>query len=177
MFAKRHLTAEEINTIVGKIPTPRDKALFLLGVSTGFRISELLSLTVADVATDGKLKDHLTVEAKKMKGGKKCRTVILGNTAKQALASLLHLEPNTPLFPITKQHFWRVLKSACKVGGIDPTLVGTHSMRKTFAQRVYKGLGNDIYATSKALGHANIATTVAYLGVEQEKIDEVVAGF
>ena len=173
MSAKRCFSPEEISALVEKIPTARDKALFLLGVNTGFRISELLSLTVADISSSGgSLKTHVTVSQRNMKGGKKSRTVILNDVAKAALATLTpssHL-----LFPITKQHFWRVLKSACLLAGIDPTLVGTHSMRKTFAQRVYKGLGNDIYATSKALGHAHIATTVAYLGVAQENIDKAI---
>jgi hypothetical protein len=45
----------------------RNKALFILGVRSGFRISEMLSLTVGDVFQHGKVVDHVTVARKHMK--------------------------------------------------------------------------------------------------------------
>lgn len=45
----------------GGIYADRHKALFLLGVKSGFRISELLSLRVGDVAQHGRLNDRVTV--------------------------------------------------------------------------------------------------------------------
>jgi site-specific recombinase XerD len=45
----------------------RNKALFVVGYRTGFRISELLSLRVGDVQQHGKIVDHMTVQRKHMK--------------------------------------------------------------------------------------------------------------
>lgn len=175
MFAKRSLAQHEVSRLIEKIPTLRDRTLLVLGLNTGFRISEILSLTREDVVSvDGVVKPHLSIS--RCKGGKS-RTVVLNESARQALSIYLAQCHTTKLFPITKQHYWRVLKSACKISGIDPTLVGTHSMRKTFAQKIYTAMGNDIYATSKALGHANIATTVAYLGVCQADIEAAILSF
>ena len=39
--------------LAASMRTPRDRCLLLLGVYTGFRVSELLSLTVGDVLTRG----------------------------------------------------------------------------------------------------------------------------
>ena len=45
----------------------RDKALFILGLKTGLRVSELLSLKVGDVYQYGRLADMVYVERKHMK--------------------------------------------------------------------------------------------------------------
>ena len=42
--------------------------------------------------------------------------------------------------------------------------IATHSLRKSFAQRVYEQSG-DIYLVKELLGHRNVATTQQYLGV------------
>ena len=42
--------------------------------------------------------------------------------------------------------------------------IATHSLRKSFAQRLYDKTG-DIYLVQELLGHRNISTTPKYLGV------------
>ena len=42
--------------------------------------------------------------------------------------------------------------------------IATHSLRKSFAQRLYDKTG-DIYMVQELLGHKNISTTQKYLGV------------
>ena len=42
--------------------------------------------------------------------------------------------------------------------------IATHSLRKSFAQRLYDKTG-DIYMVQELLGHRNISTTQKYLGV------------
>jgi integrase len=41
--------------------------------------------------------------------------------------------------------------------------LGTHAMRKTFANRMYDKLGKDLVKCQRALGHRNINSTVSYL--------------
>ncbi len=60
----RPLTEAEVSLVLksfGGTYGKRNKALFIVGHRTGFRISELLSLTVGDVLQHGKIVDHLTV--------------------------------------------------------------------------------------------------------------------
>src|SRR5688572_3627310 len=84
----------------------RDKALFVLGVKSGFRISELLSLTVGDVWQHGQFVERVAVQRRHMKGKTQGRSVILHPEAKGALARWLMtlqcggtVTPDTCLFP------------------------------------------------------------------------------
>ena len=56
-----------------------------------------------------------------------------------------------------------ILKKAFIAAGLNGKLA-THSLRKSFAQRLYDKSG-DIYLVQELLGHRNISTTQNYLGV------------
>ena len=56
-----------------------------------------------------------------------------------------------------------ILKTVFIAAGLNGKLA-THSLRKSFAQRVYNKSG-DIYLVQELLGHRNISTTQQYLGV------------
>ena len=49
----------------------RNKAFFLVGITTGFRITELLSIKVKDVFQNDKIVDRVYIARASMKGGKK----------------------------------------------------------------------------------------------------------
>ena len=49
--------------------------------------------------------------------------------------------------------------------GLDPTLFGTHSIRRTKATLIYRRTGN-LRAVQLLLGHTKVESTVRYLGVE-----------
>jgi integrase len=170
----------------------RDRALFLLGVKSGFRIAELLSLRLHDLLQHERLVEYLTVERRHMKGGKagktSGRTVPLHPEAKAALASwllTLRQQPGvtgeTYIFrsrkggnrPISPVQAWRILRDACDANELSGKL-GTHCMRKTFAQKVYKRLGHDLVKTQSALGHVNISNTARYISFAQEEIDQAI---
>ena len=53
--------------------------------------------------------------------------------------------------------------------------LATHSLRKSFAQRVYDQSG-DIYLVQELLGHKNISTTQRYLGVNYADARAAVEG-
>ena len=65
----RPLTDNEVQVIsrsFGGTFGTRNKALFVVGYRTGFRISELLSLLLGDVQQHGQVLDHFTVQRKHM---------------------------------------------------------------------------------------------------------------
>jgi integrase len=64
---------------------------------------------------------------------------------------------------------WRILHDAYKANELTGKL-GTHAMRKTFANRVYELLKYDMLKTQHAMGHANIQSTIAYLSFREEEI-------
>ena len=65
-----------------------------------------------------------------------------------------------------------VLKVAFEAAGLNGHLA-THSLRKSFAQRLYDKTG-DIFAVQEMLGHKSVATTQKYLGVNYASIKEAV---
>jgi integrase len=166
----------------------RDQALFTLGIFSGFRITELLSLRVKDVLQHGQLVDRVTVQRRHMKRQRASRTVVLHPVAKTALqawlgrmSDRLEVTPETYVFqsrkgpnrPISRIQALRILKEAfdsCEMTG----QLGTHSMRKTFANNVHERLGRNLVKTQQALGQQNITTTVQYMSFREEEIDEAI---
>ena len=67
----------------------RNKALFLLGVKSGFRISELLALRVGDVYRQGHWLAYVTVPKRHMKQRLESRRVPLHPQAREALEAWL----------------------------------------------------------------------------------------
>jgi len=49
--------------------------------------------------------------------------------------------------------------------GLDPTLYGTHSLRRTKVALIYRRTGN-LRAVLLLLGHTKLESTVRYLGIE-----------
>ena len=85
----------------------RNRGLFMLGVSTGGRISELLSLEIGDVYQNIKAVTDLLFEKSIVKGGEVSRAVPVNADGRRAIDDLIALHrkhyPNTdesrPLFP------------------------------------------------------------------------------
>jgi integrase len=180
----RALSEHEVKAITGRLESLRDKLLFVLGVKSGFRISELLSLRVGDVIQYGQAVERVSVARQHMKKQVAGRTVVLHPDARALIidyATQACLSAGDYLFksakgrnrPITRVQAWRILKDAYEAERM-PGKVATHSMRKTFASRVYDRLGKDLVKTQKALGHKNINSTVSYLAFRQEEIDNAI---
>lgn len=170
-------TRDEIDLVLKALKTPRDRCLFTLGLATGFRVSELLSITVQDIFRQGVVLDSVSVGRVNMKGQVAARTVPLGPQARKAvieyLATIVNLRSEMRLFPFTRQHADRILRAACSEAGLGQGY-STHSMRKTFAKRVYERLGHDLVQTQKAMGHKSVNSTVSYLAVDQDAINQAI---
>jgi len=186
----RPLIDKEVRNVVECLTgaSKRDAALFLLGIKSGFRISEILSLKVGDILPAGRMVERVTVARRSMKKRVEGRTVLLHPEARAALAEWFQvlegeekLTAETFVFrsrkgenrPVSRVHAWRVLHQAF----VDTDLtgrLGTHSMRKTFANKVYEALGHDLIKTQRALGHRNINSTACYLSLREEDIDRAI---
>ncbi|MGG3799936.1 site-specific integrase [Metabacillus fastidiosus] len=154
----------------------RNELLFVLGINTGLRISDLLSLEIGDV----KASDKIEIREKKTK---KQRTIAISRKTCRLIERYLkeerpHAEYDEPLFlsqkggPITRQHAYDILNKAARdVGIIDR--IGTHSLRKTFGYFAYKK-GVDLAMIQKLLNHSSQAETLRYIGITQEQMDEIV---
>ncbi len=161
-----------------------------MGLHTGFRVHELLSIEIAQVWNGTQVRTQLQVARSRMKGGagvgRRCvssRTVPLHPVVVEALQEYLAdrhyqgtLGPAVPLFlsrqsgaGLGRLQANRIIEAVFARAGIGGDGVwGTHSLRKTFARRVYDRSGHDLELTRAALGHRNIATTQRYLATSEE---------
>ena len=165
-------------------------------VSTGGRISELLSLQIADVYQNRRAVTDLLFDKSIVKGGEISRAVPVNADGRLAIETLIawhrekygKLDVKRPLFPsrnksgtvaMNRQTAHEMLKIAFTAAGLNGKLA-THSLRKSFAQRVYEQSG-DIYLVQELLGHRSVSTTQKYLGVNyataREFVEAIAIGY
>ena len=183
MKGTRPLDNDEIRQVTAAFTgtfAVRNRGLFILGVSTGGRISELLSLRVGDVYQNRKPVSDLLYSKSIVKGGEVSRSVPVNADGRRSIDELViwhrrhygSIASKRPLFPsrhksgtlpMHRQTAHAILKTAFIEAGLNGH-IATHSLRKSFAQRLYDKTG-DIYMVQELLGHRNISTTQKYLGV------------
>ena len=168
----------------------RNRALFMLGVSIGGLIDELLSLKVGDVYQNGKPVRDILYDKRIIKKQGNERAVPLNADGRQAVEDAVawhrdrfgEINSEAPLFVsrvnnkdrtpkrMTTKAGSNALMAAFEKAGLNGKL-GTHSMRKSFAQRLYSQT-NDIFVVQEMLGHRDVSTTQNYLGVDYAEVRE-----
>ncbi|HAM85991.1 MAG TPA: site-specific integrase [Lactobacillus sp.] len=155
----------------------RNYTIFQVGKATLLRVSDVLRLKQADVFDDyGVIKQHAFIKDKKT--GKRntlyLKPVMMDLVMYQQWLKRNGYEGTTEwLFPSTtrpqkhidERQFYNVM---AKVGDLlDINYLGTHTMRKTGAYRVYVQSNYNIGLVMKLLNHSSEAMTLAYLGLDQ----------
>ncbi|MEH7379349.1 tyrosine-type recombinase/integrase [Bacillus sp. JJ1533] len=163
----------EIKEVLKK-QSQRDLLLFVFGINTGIKISDLLFLRVEDVWDDSGIKEFLYV---KDATSEEVKAYYLNNMVKKELSEYLRtikFEGSDFLFkskkdnqPISRQQAYRIINHAAKEVGI-PGKIGTHTLRKTFGYHAYlKGIAisilMDIY------NHHSPSETFKYIGINKEE--------
>jgi len=161
-----------------KLLTPeakRDGSMLALLYATGMRVSELVSLNLSDVDTQG---GYVRCFGK----GHKERLIPIYEQAASALEEyikmarpqLAHNEAERALFlnrrgdRLTRQGFWQILKGYAESAELDKA-VTPHTLRHSFATHMLSG-GADLRSVQELLGHANISTTQVYTHLTTEHI-------
>jgi integrase len=151
----------------------RDLALFNLAIDSKLRGCDVVSLKVEDVAPNGYAVDRATVRQKKT--GRPVKFEITEHT-RQAIDNYLRNQSKSPgdyLFAgrrgpnrcLTTRQYARLVSQWIKQVGLEPSVFGTHSLRRTKPTLIYRRTGN-LRAVQLLLGHTKIESTVRYLGVE-----------
>lgn len=166
-----------------------------MGCYAGGRISSLLSLRIRDVIEpDGSPVSVLVFQRATVKRKRKSHYVELSIECQQVLSDYLTylrqvclLEDDEYLFttrwghqPICRTQAYKIINRAAKsilCGGV----IGTHSMRKTFAATYYsmaraaylaKEISEEpIELLRRALGHTDLRSTIKYLETCQDTVN------
>ena len=190
MKGTRPLTNEEIRKVrdcFQGIYAQRNRGLFMLGVSIGGRISELLALKVSDAWQNNKAVTDFQFDKSIVKGGETSRTIPVNSDGRKAIEEIINWQRDAfgfvfdenPLFPsrkgytpVQRQAMHKILREAFEKAGLNGKLA-THTLRKTFAQRLHKE-SSDIFMVMELLGHKSVSTTQAYLGIDYVSAQDAV---
>lgn len=153
----------------------RNYTIFQLGKATLLRVSDVMQLRKSDVFNaDGSMKQNTFIHDQKTG---KANTLYLKPVHADLLAYYDWLQKQNLvsewLFPsiqhperhITEKQFYKVM---AKVGDLlEINYLGTHTMRKTGAYRVYMQSNYNIGLVMQLLNHSSEAMTLTYLGLDQ----------
>ena len=197
MAGRRPLTPIEERYLLQTVRqmAPRERALITAQWMTGFRISEILSLTVGSVLRDQEIVERIGVAPRHLKGRHgTTRWVPVLPELRRTLEAWLNqmgrrwvLSPDLPLFlsrednpdgtarALSRDSARRIIRSAFKKAGVtDDGRLGTHTLRKTWARNVYRNSGNDIMVLKAALHHSDVSITQQYLETDREAVDQAI---
>lgn len=178
------LTMEEVVRLLeqpkGSTPKEiRDKAMLELLYATGIRVTELITLKVADV--------NLQMGFIVCRDASKERVIPFGQEARAALIRYLGgardamiddpssevLFANCSGQPMSRQGFWKLIKYYAKKAGIMSDIT-PHTLRHSFAAHLVEN-GADLRSVQEMLGHSDISTTQVYANMNHNHIREVYA--
>lgn len=163
--------------------SPRDHCLFVLGVNSGLRVSDLIGLTCKDVM-ETRTRARTRIRLREKKTGKH-KDFPIGATVRETveayMASRKGWGEDEYLFVsrkgnghIERAQAYRIITEAAHHVGIEEH-IGTHTLRKTFGYHAYKRTG-DVALVQKLLNHSSPAITLAYIGITRDQMDDVYTG-
>jgi len=174
----------------------RAQALLILGVNTGYRIHELLSLTVGQVWDGTTVRPCVCVARARLKGGRGSRrravtSRVIPLNARCAAALTPYLQtraaggtghPAAWLFPsrqgqgpLSADQANRIVKRIIEAAGLEAGGPwGTHTLRKTYCRRIFQLSKFNLVLTKAAMGHAHLSTTERYLTATEDAAAAVI---
>jgi len=183
--------------------TPRDLALFTIGINTSLRASDLVRLTVGQLRTlkpmgELELKERKTGNLRRISINRACIEVIAGQVkhlthecaaeSNDSHPSLIDTHPLS-VYPIDAQPFFasrrgggaltvssvhRLVKGWCRSINLKGNY-GSHTLRKTWGYHQRVTYGQALPVLCEVLGHSTQRQTLTYLCIQAEEIRSVYA--
>ncbi len=171
---KKALTPKEIEILINHTKDVRQKAMFVMMVSTGLRVSEICNLTLTQYLERDK-DGFIYILGK----GSKTRLCKITDECVEIIDEYLKTRPNNELewlflshhnLKMTTSILNRQLKSLSKRAGVENDNMSNHLLRKSFATNLLNE-GRSLEVVQLALGHSSITTTEIYaqLNIENYK--------
>lgn len=153
----------------------RNYILFVMGINTGLRISDILKLKVGDLKGS-----HISM--REMKTGKQKRIQITAALKRDLRWFNENREDDEYLLksrqgknrPIGRSIAYKILSGAAAEFGLDE--IGTHTLRKTYGYHMYMQTKN-IALLMEIFNHSSEKVTLRYIGVNQDAMDKAMTRF
>lgn len=181
MATAKSLTPAELDRVLTYTATQpyaqRNRAMLMMTVAAGLRVSEVAGLTLGDVLdSTGCVRGEVFLAAHRVKH-QHARTIYINSRLQQELADYIatrtNKDPALPLFPTHRgprcsfspntlaQHFYWLYRKA----GVSNA--SSHSGRKTFLTSL-ASQGVSVFVLASLAGHKSISTTQRYVTVNDE---------
>lgn len=147
----------------------RNYLMFIIGINSGLRITQILSLRFSDLIDEkGNMLDNISFNSIEY---------TINDCIKESIYHYInnkkeYFNRNSFVFkskkgnnPIERTQAYRILKNACKNAGISINF-GTHTLRKTFGYHFYMQY-KELRYLQKLFNHASINVTMDYIGLEE----------
>jgi len=151
----------------------RELALFNLAIDSNLRACDVVQLRVCDIAKGRHILSQATIA--QLESQRAIQFEITDETRDSVAAWIAHekLKSDQYLFPsrmsasphLSTRQYARLVASWVSSIGLDPSVYGTESIRRTKAALVYRRT-KSLLAAQLFLGHARLRTTARFLGVE-----------
>lgn len=142
----------------------RDYALFMLGIYSGLRVTDILHLKVQDVRGKNNiyLHEQKTGKEKRFPINDDLREILDEYTKDMKEYEYLFQSRQGRNKPITRTRAWDILHKTAAEFGLEN--IGCHTMRKTFGYFLYQQT-KDILLVKDILNHADASSTYRYIGL------------
>ena len=180
---KSPLKLKEIWAIRFRLQDPkrlRELTLFNLAIDSKLRGCDLVRLRVNDVTQSGRILPRAMITQRKTQQPVQFE---ITETTRACLREWIGQQQLSPVDYVfrsrlknsshlsTRQYARLVDKWVTEIG-LDPSLYGTHSLRRTKPTIIYQRTKN-LRAIQLLLGHTKLESTIRYLGVEVEDALEI----
>lgn len=158
----------------------RDLAMFNLAIDSKLRGCDLVNLHVRDVTHGNQVLPRTMAVQRKTQRPVQFELTEPTRSAVSAWVEKANLRPEHYLFPsrlaksphVSTRQYARIVHQWVSAIGLDSTVYGTHTMRRTKATLIYKRTKN-LRAVQLLLGHSKLESTVRYLGIEVDDALEI----
>jgi len=158
----------------------RDLAMFNLAIDSKLRGCDLVNLRVRDISHGNQILARAMVVQRKTQRPVQFELTEPTRVAVAAWIAKAMLKTEHFLFPsrlsesphVSTRQYARIVHQWVAAVGLDSTVYGTHTMRRTKATLIYKRTKN-LRAVQLLLGHSKLESTVRYLGIEVDDALEI----
>ncbi|MER2539481.1 MAG: tyrosine-type recombinase/integrase [Azonexus sp.] len=158
----------------------RELAMFNLAIDSKLRGCDLVNLRVRDVTHGTQILPRTMIMQRKTQRPVQFELTEPTREAVSAWIAKANLKADSFLFPsrlhaslhISTRQYARTVHEWVRSIGLDSTLYGTHTMRRTKATLIYRRTKN-LRAVQLLLGHSKLESTVRYLGIEVDDALEI----
>ena len=150
--------------------------MYMIGIYSGLRVSDILKLKVRDV------KDKTDLKLREKKTGKEKLFPVNAELARALAAYCQDKKDYDFIVPserarnkaVSREYAYRIIHDAGLHFGLDN--LGTHTLRQTFGYHFYLQT-KDIVLLMRIFNHTDQSKTLRYIGIEQRTINDAMKKF